>query len=74
MQCKCSKCLSTQGGTAVNEKLAAGTLNENQCSVSPKSVHEKVTLKGTFAFQDIKMHFMSGQEQRTILSMLHTMT
>lgn len=37
--CKCSKRLRTRGGTAVNQKLAAGTLNENQCSVSPKSAH-----------------------------------
>lgn len=37
--CKCSKRLKTLGGTAVNEKLAAGTLNENQSTVSPKSAH-----------------------------------
>lgn len=34
--CKSSKCLKTPGGTAVNEKLAAGSLNENQCTVSSK--------------------------------------
>lgn len=34
--CKCSKRLRTLGGTAVNEKLAAGKLNENQCTMSIK--------------------------------------
>lgn len=37
--CKCSKHLRTPERTAVSEKLAAGELNENQCTVSARSAH-----------------------------------